>query len=398
MNACLRKFSVVALVFMLSTGSASGAAYDHEQDVVYGYKDGMALVMDVFAPTDVEKNGAGIIWVVSGGMHSDPRQMRREELPGRMQMLLNAGYVIFAACHGSQPKFSTQEIQQDMPRAVRFIRHNAERFGIHSERIGVMGFSSGGELSLHLSTKALGAQADEDDPVDQESSRVQATVAYFPGADLVNFGKEDTTIVEHFSSVGEGGLGPFNFTKWDEDIGAFVRVSDREERLKIFAECSPITHVSKDDPPVLLIHGDADKVVPIQQSESFLARMRDAGATCELMVVPGKGHGWGRPVEGEHKRLKGWFDTHLLGGDSSADAGGVPSLVGKTITTESDDGVAIWIFEEGGELRIAEEDGGGGMRGTYEQDGEEVYMTVAGYEFMMLYDGETLKIEEGPDE
>jgi len=234
--------------------------------------------------------------------------------------------------------------------------------------------------------------------VDKESSRVQAAVAYFPGTDLVNFGKEDTTIVEHFGSVGEGGLGPFNFTKWDDRIGAFVGVSDRAERLKIFAACSPISHVSKDDPPVLLIHGDKDKVVPIQQSESFLARMKKAGAMCELMVVPGKGHGWGRPVEGENERMKGWFDTHLLGGESSADAGGVPSLVGKTITTTGDDGVAVWTFEEGGELLIAEEDGGGGMRGTYEQDGDEVYMTVAGYDFMMIYDGKTLEIEEGFDD
>jgi acetyl esterase/lipase len=398
MNAYSRSFSIVALIFVLFVGIASAAAYDHEQDVVYGYKDGMALVMDVFTPTDVEKNGASVVWIVSGGMHSDPRQMRREEVPGRMQALLDGGYVVFAASHGSQPKFSLPEIQHDMPRAVRFIRHNADRFGIHDDRIGVMGFSSGGQLTLQLTTEALGAQSGEDDPVDNESSRVQAAVAYFPGTDMVNFGKEDTTIVEHFSSVGEGGLGPFNFTKWDDEMGAFLRVSDREERLAIFAACSPIAHVTDDDPPVLLIHGDKDRIVPIQQSESFLARMQSAGATCELMVVPGKGHGWGRPLDGELDRLKGWFDTHLLGSESSADTGDVPSLVGKTITTDGEDGIAVWIFEEGGKMSVAEEDGQGGMRGTYEQDGDEIYMTVAGYDFMMIYDGKTLEIEEGFDD
>lgn len=91
-----------------------------------------------------------------------------------------------------------------------------------------------------------------------------------------------------------------------------MRVEDPQERRKIFAECSPISHVDGDDPPTLLFHGDKDRVVPIQQSEEFLKRMTDAGAICKLVVMPDKGHGWGEPVRDEREQMLDWFDRHLL--------------------------------------------------------------------------------------
>ncbi len=80
----------------------------------------------------------------------------------------------------------------------------------------------------------------------------------------------------------------------------------------IFAECSPVSHVSKDDPPTLLFHGDRDELVPIQQSEVFFERMKEAGAECKLVVVDGKGHGWGKLLENELAQLTLWFDKNLL--------------------------------------------------------------------------------------
>jgi acetyl esterase/lipase len=309
--------ATIIFLLTLSVTAADEASYVHEKDVVYGYKDGMGLIMDVFTPSssgtdDVKLNGAGVIWVISGGMSSDPRHVRGEEPPIHIRQLLNRGYVVFAAMHGSEPKYTVPEIQHDMPRAVRYIRHHAGRFGIDGNRIGVMGFSSGGQLTLHLATAAPEAQSGDRDTVDGESSRVQAAVAYFPGTDMLNFGENNKTIVEHFNSVGEGGGSPFDFKKWDDERHAFVRVENPEERRAIFMDCSPVTHISEDDPPILLFHGDNDGVVPIQQSEVFLEGMNKAGAECKLVVAEGKGHGWSRPQKNELAQLTGWFDKHLL--------------------------------------------------------------------------------------
>ncbi|MHC5061065.1 MAG: alpha/beta hydrolase family protein [Planctomycetota bacterium] len=130
---------------------------------------------------------------------------------------------------------------------------------------------------------------------------------------MVNFGAKDRAIVEHFRSVGEEVGSPFDFSKWDDERETFVSVDDPDERREIFIDCSPVSHVSGDDPPILLFHGDRDELVPIQQSEVFLERMNEAGAECKLIVVSGKGHGWG-PQKKELAQMAGWFDKHLLEG------------------------------------------------------------------------------------
>lgn len=307
------------LVFFLSWMGASrvaaeedkSARYTHQKDIVYGYKDGMALILDVFTPSE-RLNGGGVLWVVSGGLHSGPEQVRDDELPRRMLALLDHGYVVFAAMHSSQPKYTLPEIQEDMPRAVRYIRHHAKRFGIAGDRMGAIGFSSGGQLTLQLATSAPGPRPAEEYPIERESSRLQAAIAYFPGTDLTNFGKKDALIVEHFLSVGYKANAPFEFQTWDDDREVFVRVESPKERRAIFAKCSPVSHVSADDPATLLIHGDRDELVPMQQSQLFVERMEKAGAHCKLIVAAGKGHGWGRPFDNELEQLVGWFDKHLV--------------------------------------------------------------------------------------
>lgn len=296
---------LISLCFVSTTN-----AFDHQQDVVYGYKDGLALVMDVLEPT--KRNGAGIIWVVSGGMNSGIDQVRNG-IPDRIRALVDNGYVVFAAMHGSQPKYTVTEIQRDMPRAVRFIRHNAKRFRIDGNRIGAIGFSSGGQLTLHLATSALGKQRRAWDPVDNLPSRIQAAVAYFPGTDLVNFGTPNKLITEHFAELGHKAGAAFEFQAWNDPLKKFERINDAQTRQKLFGLCSPITHLSKDDPPMLLIHGDKDELVPLQQSQSFVERAKEVGATAELRVMEGKGHGWRPPTDDETNRFVAWFDQHLLG-------------------------------------------------------------------------------------
>ena len=298
------------------SGGTSAAEWDHQQDVVYGYKDGMALVMDVFTPKD-SQNGGAVIRLMSGGMRSSPTWSHRatNDRP-EVRRLLKAGYVVFAVAHGCQPRYTLDEAQRDIARSVRFIRHNASRFGIDPQRIGIMGASSGGHLSLLAATAPPAPSPDTRDLVDRESSRVQAVVAYFAGTDNLNFGAQGTTISDHFRALGQP-TNEFNFHDQDEKSGRRERITDPEKIRERFRATSPITHVSAATAPVLLLHGAADQLVPLQQSEVFVSRLKKAGVPHRLIVYPCVGHGysngWETSMPGEIEAILDWFDQHLLG-------------------------------------------------------------------------------------
>jgi len=159
------------------------APFTRTEDVIYGHKGGVALTLDLFQPE--KPNGIGIIFVVSGGWFSS----REAIYPAAYQPLLDRGYTVFAVVHGSQPKYTIPEIMQDMHRAVRFIRYNAARYGINPDKLGVIGGSAGGHLSLILGTGAgAGTNSNAKDPVDRVSSAVQCVVAFFPPTDFLNYG------------------------------------------------------------------------------------------------------------------------------------------------------------------------------------------------------------------
>ena len=80
----------------------------------------------------------------------------------------------------------------------------------------------------------------------------------------------------------------------------------------VFRANSPLVHVTADDPPTLLFHGDQDGMVPMQQSELFAARMREVGVECKLVVAKGEGHGWKTPLPYESSEITQWFGRHLL--------------------------------------------------------------------------------------
>jgi BD-FAE/PDZ domain len=124
--------------------------------------------------------------MVSGGWKSGDAG----ELPAWiLAPLLRRGYTIFAIYHVSQPEATVMEIIEDVHRGIRFVRHHAEEYEIDPNRIGVSGGSSGGHLSLMLTTRGGPGPDDAEDPVDRESSAVQAVAIFYPVTDLLNLGK-----------------------------------------------------------------------------------------------------------------------------------------------------------------------------------------------------------------
>lgn len=277
-------------------------AYTRTEDVIYGRKHGTALTMDVFKPE--VPNGLGAIFVVSGGWFSAHQAIAMPFV----EPLTNRGYTVFAVVHGSQPKFTIPEILEDMHRAVRFIRHHAKDYAIDPDRIGIYGGSAGGHLSLMQGTAGTAGNPAAPDPVDRESSRVQAVAAFFPPTDFLNYGKEGE------NALGVGTLknffAPFDFHEYDPTRNAFVPIEDQAKREEIGHDISPVYQVSDDDAPTLLIHGDADLLVPIQQSQLIVEAFKEAGVPVELVVKEGGNHGW-PDLPKDLERFPDWFDQHL---------------------------------------------------------------------------------------
>ncbi len=106
------------------------------------------------------------------------------------------------------------------------------------------------------------------------------------------------------------------FTEFDPKaarFGAFVPVTDEKKIEEIGRRISPVNHVSREDAPTLIIHGDADKLVPIQQAELILARLKEAGVACELVVKKGAAHGW-PGLDKDMVLIADWLDQHLRKG------------------------------------------------------------------------------------
>jgi acetyl esterase/lipase len=147
------------------------------------------------------------------------------------------------------------------------------------------------------------------DPVERQSSKIAAVACFFPPTDFLNYGKKGEV------ALGVGVLkdfkAPFDFHELDSITRSFNLVADEAKRRSIGKKISPVNHVTKDSAPALIIHGDADTLVPIQQAELIIAKMKENKVPCELVVRKGAGHG-GVAFVNDEKIFADWFDKYLL--------------------------------------------------------------------------------------
>jgi len=301
---------LIGLVAVTPLHAADEASFTRQEDVIYGRKFGTALTMDVFKPKQ-DANGAAIVLIISGGFFSAHESIN----PALVLPLINRKYTVFTVVHGSQPRYTVPEIVADMNRAVRFIRFHAADHGIDPNRIGATGASAGGHLSLMLGTAGSPGDPNAKDPIDRESSRIQAVACFFPPTDLLNWGEAGKEMI-HATDHDPRYRPAFDHRERDEKTALWVPITDPEKLRKIAHEISPIDHVSSDDAPTLMIHGDADRVVPVQQAETMAEALKKAGVTTKLIVKPGADHGWFNII-GDINEFVTWFDTHLAPKPSS---------------------------------------------------------------------------------
>ena len=295
---------LLSLALPIQPAVAGEPKFTRREDVIYGRKFGTALTMDVFHPT-ANPIGAGVVLVVSGGFFSSREAIN----PIFIQPMIDRGYTVFAVVHGSQPRYTVTEIIPDMNRAVRFIRHHAKDYGVDPNRIGIMGASAGGHLSLMVGTHGGAGDPNAKDLVDRESSRVQAVACFFPATDFLNFGTAGKEMI-HATDHAKPFRPAFDYQELDLATNVWITITDDGRLREIARDNSPITYVSPDDPPTLILHGDRDTLVPLQQSQVFIAKLKEAGVANKLVVKEGAGHGWvGIPKDLE--AFADWFDEHL---------------------------------------------------------------------------------------
>jgi acetyl esterase/lipase len=205
---------------------------------------------------------------------------------------------VFQVVHGSQPKFMLPEIVEDIHRAVRFIRAHASEYGVDPNRLGISGGSAGGHLSLMMGAYGGPGKPDAKDPIDRESSAVQAVACFFPPTDLLNYGE-----------TGKSALRILTLKSYWPVFGVSDKTTD-EEGEKIGRALSPIYGVTEKMPPTFIIHGDADALVPVQQAQRIIAKIEECKVPCKLDVRKGKLHGWAG-MEQDIVLFAEWFEHHL---------------------------------------------------------------------------------------
>lgn len=297
--------AAIACVGLNATWAIGGGPeYERVRDVVYGRKHGMALTLDVIRPRS-GGNGVGLLYIAGGGFFSSPEMIQ----PPIFEPLVARGYTVFAVVHSCQPRFQVDEIIADVNRAARFVRSRAREYAIDPDRLGAYGGSAGGHLALMLGTAGTPGNPAADDPVERASSKVQAVACFFPPTDALNWGApgvERIRSTDYEPSI----RGAFDFREQDPVSNLWVSITD-ETKLRAKARAiSPIQHVTADDAPTLIVHGDADEAVPLQQSTTFQAKLNEAGVPNELIVRPGMNHGL-TTLEQDLNRFADWFDKRL---------------------------------------------------------------------------------------
>jgi len=256
-------------------------------DVVYAEAGDETLRLDVSVPAGQGPFPVAIL--VHGGGWS--RGDKRGSPPGDgadiapwFSTLTAAKFAWFSINYRHAPKNRWPACFEDVQTAIRWVKAHAAEYGGDPTRIAIFGHSAGGHLACLAGT------------LTDESVRVQAVVGYAP----VTNHEQDLPV--------RGGLSPSLQALLDRPK------EPTAESLAMLRDLSPLNHVHPGMPPVLLVHGDADKTVPIQQSYDYQARLKEKGVPCELIVIPGGVHAladWRKAVPDYPDRVVGWLRAAL---------------------------------------------------------------------------------------
>jgi acetyl esterase/lipase len=277
----------------LQRGPALPANVEAIWDIPYADSDEPRQRLDLLLPRERQGKLPVIVAIHGGGWIGGDKRA----VVGRMATFAATGKYAVACIGYRLSNQATWPAQiHDCKAAIRWIRANAEKYGLEPDRIGVIGWSAGGHLAAMLGTTGDTADLEGDlGPYRDQKTAVQCVVDFF--------GPSDLRLV--WGESGEGAGRPSVLV--ERLLGGPVK-----ERLDLARSASPVAFVSPDDPPFLIVHGTADPVVPYKQSVWLRDRLRKAGVPVALITVEGGGHGT-FPNPKIDELVAQFFATHLLG-------------------------------------------------------------------------------------
>ena len=314
MRSCLVLLSVSLGALLLpapASGQASLPADVHlEADLRYGAEH-ERQALDLYWLPETEAPAPLVVCIHGGGWRQGSKaDCRRSAVP-----LLERGYAVAAVNYRLSQHATFPAQIADVKAAVRWLRAHAEEYNLDSDRFGAWGGSAGGHLAALLGTAGDVEAWDVGDHPDQPS-RVQAVGDRYGPTDFLRMNDHPGRMDHDAADSPESRL-----------IGGPI-----QENPEAVRRANPITYVTPDDPPFLIMHGKRDELVPYEQSELLHAALDSAGVTSELILVDSLGHGgtgW-RLLEPD---VHAFFDEHLRPDTSSskavgqaAEEGGRPSL------------------------------------------------------------------------
>ncbi|MEW5720699.1 MAG: alpha/beta hydrolase fold domain-containing protein, partial [Chloroflexota bacterium] len=266
-----------------------GASY---RDITYCTPDGVAQKMNLFYPKQLSDKPMPItVYIHGGGWTAGDKGSGAGSAD--MQGLLERGFIVASLNYRLAPQYKWPAQITDVKCAIRHLRANAATYKLDPNKIGVWGGSAGGHLVAMLGTTDQSAGFDVGEYADQ-SSRVQAVVDLFGPADL-----------------------PAMLTGRAEIVGRTVfGATSRDD--PVLVKASPVTYITPDDPPFLILQGDKDTTVPMEQSQILYDKLKTGDVTATLVIVKNAGHGFTpsggaiSPSRAELTKMIGdFFDRYL---------------------------------------------------------------------------------------
>lgn len=268
-----------------------------ERDIVYSKVGDRELLLDLCLPAERSAPAPVIVWVHGGGWRNGSKNAGSQA-----RGMLERGYAVVDVGYRLSGEAIFPAQVEDCKAAVRWVRANATKYGFDPNRIGAWGSSAGGHLVAFLGTAGDVKEFDTETNA-QYSSRVQAICDWFGPTDLLQM---DEHMIEGSRLVHDDPGSPESLL-----VGGPIQ---NEPYKSVARKANPITYVTRDDPPFLIMHGDKDMLVPLHQSELLLDALNKAGVSASLYVVKGGGHGLrgGKETPEELSQMVAdFFDKHL---------------------------------------------------------------------------------------
>jgi acetyl esterase len=237
-----------------------------QDGLLYGTADGQPLTMDYYAPKGGGVHPIAII-IHGGGYKGGDSKSGSEAYVA--DFLAPAGYAVFSVNYRLAPKYPYPYMVLDVQRAVRYIRYNARKWNADPDKIALVGGSAGGFLSNMVGLLNAPGDPKAADPVDRVSARAQAVVSLYAQSS-------------------------FEFVPLNADVHRLLDplIAQKGEKAAI-KEASPISYVSKNDPPFLEILGDQDEYIPFSEATNLQEALQKVGVRCDIIRIPGGKHGTG---------------------------------------------------------------------------------------------------------